>query len=183
MNNVADVLRSLKPNARRAYDQAYRDLLKFLGDERRLMTLTTADLQAWVADQGKRGLAAATIRTRLSAVSALFEENDPTAAVKRPALKPVPQTANLDCPEDVTKLLRAIDLSREHGAQDFALLGVLLLTGWGVERVRTLCWADFVIRGGQVWLRDSAGNIPLPRSLWDMITRVVRNLHGVDHLR
>lgn len=195
MKNTVDVLRLVKPHTRRAYEQAWRDLLNFLGEphpvlpqggrrllgqaETRFMAMTTGDIQIWVDDMFARGLSASTIRTRLSAVSALFDmHDDPTEGIKRPTPGAVPQTANLDTAGQVTKLLRAIDLDNPHGAQDFALIGTLLLTGWGVERVRTLVWADFVMRAGQVQLRDSQGNIPLPRNLWDMIVRCVRHLHG-----
>jgi integrase len=183
MKNTVDVLRSVKPHTRRVYEQAWRDLSKFSGDAHCLMSLTTADVQAWVDDMTVRGLAASTIRTRLSAVSALFEaHNDPTLGIKRPSAEATRETMSLDGATDVTKLLRAIDLESPHGAQDFALIGTLLLTGWGVERVRTLVWADFVMRGGQVLLRDGQGNIPLPRNLWELIVRCVRHLHGTISL-
>ena len=183
MKNTVDVLRSVKPHTRRAYEQAWRDLIKFLGDERRLMSLTNADVQDWVDDMLARGLSASTIRTRLSAVSALFDaHDDPTLGVKRPAPEAIPETANLDSAEQVAKLLRAIDLDDAHGAQDFALISILLLTGWGVERVRTLTWTDFTMRGGVVLLRDNHENIQLPRSLWDVIVGMVRKLHGTISL-
>ena len=38
--------------------------------------------------------------------------------------------------------------------------------------------ADFTMRGGQVLLCDSQGNIPLPHNLWEVIVRCVKNLHG-----
>jgi integrase len=173
MHSTVDVLRAVKPHTRRAYMQAWRDLARHLGDEKRLLTLTPADVQGWTAAMRARGLAAATICARLAAVAALFDKSDdPTATIVRPQ-KAVVETPALSA-EQVTQLLRAIQLQTPHGAQDFALCGLLLLTGWTVERVRRLRWDDFALRDGRTMLRDGQNYLPLPVNLWSAIAHTMQ---------
>jgi|GEM_PF-6008630 len=177
MKLFSDVLHEKRPHTARAYDQAWRDLGKHLGDMGLIETLTPEQAQAWVDDMSARGLSAATIRTRLSAVSALFEaDEDPTAGIARPEA-PARQETRIERHE-LYGLLAAIDRATTHGVQDFALLGSILLTGWSAERVRTLTWADLNLRNGKMYLRDGQEKMQLPRALWNAIAQTVQSAHG-----
>ena len=83
------------PNTRRAYEGDVEAFIAFCGIERpdELRQVTRAHVIAWRSQIEYEGLAAATIRRKLSAVSSLFEflcnenamDTNPVAGVKRPS--------------------------------------------------------------------------------------------------
>lgn len=177
MKPFSEVLHNLRPHTARAYDQAWRDLAGHLGGLEQLASLTTHQVESWVAGMRARGLSAATIRVRLSAVSALFEKgDDPTASIARPT--PPKRRETPLAARQTENLLAAIDRDTPHGRQDFALLGLILLTGWKVEKVRTLCWADLTFKNGKMYLKDGPERIQLPMALWRTIATLMQDTHG-----
>jgi integrase/recombinase XerD len=82
------------PNSRRAYENAIRDFMRFIGIARpeEFRTVTRAHVIAWRDDLTRRELGGSTVRHRLAALSSLFEylcernavTHNPVKGVKRP---------------------------------------------------------------------------------------------------
>jgi integrase/recombinase XerD len=82
------------PNSRRAYENAIRDFMRFIGIARpeEFRIVTRAHVIAWRDDLGACALGGSTIRHRLAALSSLFEylcernaiTHNPVKGVKRP---------------------------------------------------------------------------------------------------
>ncbi len=180
--NYTDVLKNVRPNSARAYTQTWNDLAKYLGGEEYLASLSESDVRAWVDNMLERKLSASTIRTRLAAVAALFDpQDDPTRGIERPTTN-VNETIRLT-PAEITRLIRDIDIRSASGSQDFALLSLLLLSGWNVERVTKLTWGDFTIRHGRPHLRvDVREYLPIPQAVWAALAATARQLYGSTSL-
>jgi integrase/recombinase XerD len=119
-----------------AYRRDLTDFVTFL--RRRGRTLAEArarDTVAWLEDLAGRGLRAATVARRLSALRALARHlrqegrlaEDPTETVERPRpSRPLPKTLPV---EAAAALVESPDTSTPRGVRDRALLEVLYATG------------------------------------------------------
>ncbi len=96
------------------------------------------DLAAWVSNMQSRGLAANTIRQRVSLVRHwLGREKHVTLPIRRT----VHEGKWLN-PEQVQAILVVIP-NNDSSRRDFALITVLLITGLRIGQVRNLRWSEF----------------------------------------
>lgn len=143
-------------NTVRMYKQAWRIFLAFCG--KHPAGVEQADVMAWRDEMKERGLAAATITFRLSAISSLYLvaiekglcQVNPVEGVRRPI---VGQYSNATWMEDNADhaLLNAIDTTTEAGLRDKAIAMLMLTRGLRVESVATLQIDDITQDNG--WLR------------------------------
>ena len=151
------------PRTRRAYQQDVRDFTAFVGITRpeEFRTVTRAHLIAWRKDLERRGLAPASIRRKLAALSSLFDylcernavPHNPVDGVKRPkahyhegltpALGDAQARALLNAPPEHTL----------KGQRDRAILATLLYHGLRREELCRLKVRDLQQREGILHFR------------------------------
>lgn len=133
-------------NSLLAYERDLRDLSDFSADP--LITLSTADLQAWLGDIRARGLSASTAARKLSAIRQfylfLFRDglrgDNPATLLESPRTsRPLPKVLS---EKDVDQLLTAAQRAASTGdikyVRNLALLECLYATGMRIEEMVTL---------------------------------------------
>ena len=148
------------PNAktRRAYQHDLQDFMTFTGlaGVDALGTLTRAHVIAWRQALLQRGLAAATIRRKLSALASLYdhlcEHNcaslNPVDGVKRPPTSLGEGATPIISYEEARNVFHRVDATTHKGKRDRAILAVLLYHGLRCEELCRLTVEDRRPRGG-----------------------------------
>lgn len=147
------------PRTRRAYQNDLQDFCSFIGlvtaDEFRLVT--RSHVLAWRAQLEKRGLAGATIRRKLAALTSLFDHllesnavanGNPVHGVKRPRIETNEGKTPALGDHQAKALLDAPDVATLKGLRDRAILAVLLYHGLRREEAAQLGFADILERRG-----------------------------------
>jgi integrase/recombinase XerD len=124
------------PATRRAYENALRDFMGFLGIARpeEFRSVTRAHVIAWRDDLARRGLGGSTIRHRLAALSSLFAHlcdgnavtHNPVKGVKRPPVESYEGKTPAIADHQARRLLAAPDPATLKGKRDRAMLATLL---------------------------------------------------------
>lgn len=144
-----------KPATLRGYKQALGTyVLPVLGD-RKLNTVTTADLQDLVDRWMSEGQAASTIRNSIKPLQAIYRRArsreglpvNPTHDLELPA--PRPREVEIVAPEEAARLLAAAP------AQDRALWATALYAGLRYGELRALRWGAVDLAGGTIRVRES----------------------------
>jgi len=144
-----------KPATLRGYRQALDTyVLPALGD-RKLNTITTADLQDLVDRWMAEGQAASTIRNSIKPMQAIYRRArsreglpvNPTHDLELPA--PRPREVEIVAPEEAARLLAAAP------AQDRALWATALYAGLRYGELRALRWGAVDLAGGTIRVRES----------------------------
>lgn len=147
------------PRTRRAYQGDLEDFCSFVGlasaDEFR--AVTRAHVLAWRAQLETRGLAGATIRRKLAALSSLFDHllecnavagGNPVHGVKRPRIETNEGKTPALGDHQAKALLDSPDVTSLKGLRDRALLAVLLYHGLRREEAAQLKVSDIQERRG-----------------------------------
>jgi integrase/recombinase XerD len=129
----------INPKTRRAYKNDVGEFSTFTGlrEPPELRTITRAHVIAWRKDLERRGLSAASIRRKLSALSALFDylcernagSGNPVDGVKRPVSHNNAGSTPALGDGQVRKLLDAPPADTLKGVRDRAILATLLYHG------------------------------------------------------
>ena len=124
------------PATRRAYENALRDFMGFVGIARpaEFRDVTRSHVIAWRNDLVRRSLSAMTIRHRLAALSSLFESlcernavaHNPVKGVKRPAIESHEGKTPALGDHQARRLLDAPEGVSLKGKRDRAILAMLL---------------------------------------------------------
>ena len=148
------------PNAhtKRSYRSDIEDFMTFAGVAgfEALGTLTRAHVIAWRQSLFNRGLASATIRRKLAALSSLYDylcENqcantNPVDGVKRPATSSGEGATPIISYEDARNVFDRIDMTTIKGKRDRAILAVLLYHALRCNELCRLNVEDRQQRGG-----------------------------------
>ena len=123
-----------------------------------MIQVTRAHVIAWRDELKSQGLSAATIRRKLSALSALFDflceknsvTHNPVDGVKRPSQNSNEGSTPAISNEQAMRLLNAPDTGTLKGKRDRAILATLLYHGLRREEVCKLRVKDYHLRQG-VW--------------------------------
>lgn len=173
-------------NTRRAYRQAFEDLVRFRGND--LQTVQRADIARWMEDMRTRGLSAPTIGLRLAAVSSFYKYaeytcedlrvSNPAAASDRPRVH-LYGKANYLSANEARALLRAINRKTLQGRRDYALFLGYLFTGRRNSEWRCVRWGDFINKGSKVmyrWSGKGKENVlsELPTPAWASILELLK---------
>jgi site-specific recombinase XerD len=158
---------------RRAYREAWQDLLTFIGDVPP-WRVGRSDLARWVADMRSRKLSPCTRNQKVAAISSLYiyamSEYTITSADDRevplhyfnpasgkslrahinPYGKVRPMTV-----DEVKQLLAVIDRSTLQGLRDYALFLCYLFTARRNSEIRKLTWENIERAGSQVFYKWS----------------------------
>lgn len=147
-------------HTKKAYQRDVRSFMGFVGVERpgEMIRVTRAHVIAWRDELVGQGLAAATIRRKLSALSALFDflceknsvPHNPVDGVKRPSQNSNEGSTPAISNEQAMRLLNAPDVSTLKGLRDRAILATLLYHGLRREELCKLRVKDYHLRQG-VW--------------------------------
>ena len=151
------------PQTRRAYQQDVQAFMGFTGIEHpaQLRSVTRAHLLAWRRDLEQRGLAGASIRRKLAALSSLFDSlceanaviHNPVKGVKRPKLDSTEGKTPAIGDHQARALLNAPDATTLQGQRDRAILSTLLYHGLRRAELCALTVGDVQPRRGVVHLR------------------------------
>lgn len=153
----------INPRTRRAYEGDLKDFMQFVGvanpEEFRLVT--RAHVIAWRKSLEGRELAAASIRRRLSALSALFNHLcecnavlfNPTRGVKRPAADANEGKTPAIGDGQARQLLEAPAADTLKGKRDRAILATFLFHGLRCDELCQLKVKDIHLRRGVSHLR------------------------------
>ena len=147
------------PRTRRAYQNDLKDFCSFVGltTAEEFRVVTRAHVLAWRAQLETRGLAGATIRRKLAALSSLFDhllENNavaggnPVHGVKRPKIDSNEGKTPALGDHQAKALLEAPDPGTLKGQRDRAILAVLLYHGLRREEAAQLLVSDIQERRG-----------------------------------
>jgi len=127
------------PETRRAYQADVQEFMAFTGiaDPHAFRQVGRAHILAWRKDLERRGLAAASIRRKLAALSSLFDslceanaiQGNPVDGVKRPRLDSQEGKTPAIGDHQARALLEAPDASTLAGLRDRAMLATLLYHG------------------------------------------------------
>jgi len=127
------------PNTRRAYERALKDFGAFTGiaGARDFRQVTRAHVLAWRRELERQGVAGATIRHRLAALSSLFEwlcnanavTHNPVHGVRRPAVETTEGKTPALGDDEARALLEAPPADTLKGKRDRAILATLLHQG------------------------------------------------------
>jgi site-specific recombinase XerD len=153
----------VNPRTRKAYRIDIHDFMQFTGirTPEEFRTVVRAHVIAWRKNLEQRNLTPATIRRKLSALSALFnhlcESNavmfNPTLGVKRPRGSAregkTPAIGN----DHARALLAAPDVRTLKGLRDRAILSTFLYHGLRLQELCQLRVRDIQLRGGVLHLR------------------------------
>ena len=147
-------------HTRKAYKRDVRSFMGFVGVKQpgEMIQVTRAHVIAWRDELKSQGLSAATIRRKLSALSALFDflceknsvTHNPVDGVKRPSQNSNEGSTPVISNEKAMKLLNAPDEGTLKGKRDRAVLATLLYHGLRREEVCKLRVKDYHLRQG-VW--------------------------------
>ena len=145
-------------NTRRAYRNDLGAFMRFVGIERpeEFRTVTRAHVLAWRAHLAGHALAPATIRRKLSALSALFDHlcdanaitHNPVKGVARPREGANEGKTPALSDEQARRLLHAPDAGTLKGKRDRAILAVLLYHALRRAELCALRVRDYAIRRG-----------------------------------
>ncbi len=123
-------------STRRAYENALRDFMHFIGVSRpgEFREVARSHVIAWRDDLASRGLSSQTIRHRLAALSSLYEHlcnanavtHNPVKGVKRPAVESYEGKTPALGDHQARQLLDAPDNVSLKGKRDRAILATLL---------------------------------------------------------
>jgi integrase/recombinase XerD len=151
------------PSTRRAYQSDLQGFMGFVGVQQpdELRQVTRAHVIAWRTSLEAQGLAGATIRRKLAALSSLFEHlcecnavaTNPVKGTKRPKVESQEGKTPALGDHQARALLRAPDPKTRKGRRDRALLSVLLYHGLRREELCRLTVEDVQNRRGVVHLR------------------------------
>jgi integrase len=144
-----------KPATLRGYRQALDTYVLPLFGDRKLNTVTTADLQDLVDRWMAEGQAASTIRNSIKPLQAIYRRArsreglpvNPTHDLELPA--PRPREVEIVAPEVAARLLAAVP------AQDRALWATALYAGLRYGELRALQWSAVDLAGGTIRVRES----------------------------
>ena len=147
------------PRTRRAYQGDLEDFCSFVGlaSAEDFRAVTRAHVLAWRAQLETRGLAGATIRRKLAALSSLFDHllecnavagGNPVHGVKRPKIETNEGKTPALADHQAKALLEAPDPTSLKGQRDRALLAVLLYHGLRREETAQLMVNDIQERRG-----------------------------------
>lgn len=127
------------PNTRRAYERALKDFAAFTGIQAPtdFRLVTRAHVIAWRHELERQGVAGATIRHRLAALSSLFEwlcnanaiAHNPVHGVRRPAVETYEGKTPALGDDEARALLDAPPPDTLKGKRDRAILATLLYHG------------------------------------------------------
>ena len=148
---------------RRAYKEDVREFIAFtaLQDYMRLRSVGRSHIISWRKDMERRGLAPATIRRKLSALSSLFDylcernavTGNPVDGVKRPMANGNEGSTPALGDAQARKLLEAPPADTLKGVRDRAILATLLYHGIRREELCGLRVKDLHSRQGVVHFR------------------------------
>jgi len=151
------------PKTRRAYRNDVREFVAFSGlsDYGELRSVVRSHIIGWRKDMESRELAAATIRRKLSALSALFDylcernaiAGNPVDGVKRPAANGNEGSTPALGDRQARKLLDAPPSDTLKGVRDRAILATLLYHGIRREELCGLRVKDLHSRQGVMHFR------------------------------
>ena len=147
------------PRTRRAYQGDLEDFCSFVGlaSAEDFRAVTRAHVLAWRAQLETRGLAGATIRRKLAALSSLFDHllecnavagGNPVHGVKRPKIETNEGKTPALADHQAKALLEAPDPTSLKGQRDRAILAVLLYHGLRREEAAQLMVSDIQERRG-----------------------------------
>jgi len=148
---------------RRAYKEDVREFIGFTGvhDYLGLRSVVRSHIIAWRKDMERRGLASATIRRKLSALSSLFDylcernavTGNPVDGVKRPMANGNEGSTPALGDAQARKLLEAPPADTLKGVRDRAILATLLYHGIRREELCGLRVKDLHSRQGVMHFR------------------------------
>src|SRR5271167_2773629 len=148
---------------RRAYKEDVREFIAFTGllDYMRLRSVGRSHIISWRKDMERRGLAPATIRRKLSALSSLFDylcernavTGNPVDGVKRPMANGNEGSTPALGDVQARKLLEAPPAGTLKGVRDRAILATLLYHGIRREELCGLRIKDMQSRQGVLHFR------------------------------
>ena len=146
------------PNTRRAYRADLRDFQRFVGitQPEQFRSVTRAHVIAWRKELERRTLAAASIRRKLSAVSALFDflcdnnavSHNPVNGVMRPCEGANEGKTPALSDAQAKQLLEAPNARTVKGKRDCAILAVLLYHALRRAELCSVRVRDYAIRRG-----------------------------------
>ena len=144
------------PNTRRAYQRDVGEFIEFIGAQSisQLRSITRSHVLAWRDFLAESGLAPATRRRKLAALSSLFGyltdrhcvSTNPVAGIRRPS-EPSRETCAIS-DREAAQLLDAPDEFELSGIRDRAILSVLLHHGLRRAELTGLRVRDFTYRSG-----------------------------------
>jgi len=146
------------PNTRRAYQNDLDHFRRFVGIARpeEFRAVTRAHVIAWRKELERQELSAASIRRKLSALSALFDflcesnavTHNPVKGVKRPAEGANEGKTSALSDTQAKRLLATPDSATIKGKRDCAILAVLLYHALRRDELCGLRVRDYAIRRG-----------------------------------
>lgn len=146
----------VSPHTLAAYRRDLTDFVAFLGRRRALSAVGPDDVVAYLGALRARGLRAASLARRLSALRGLYRylvrdaglSRDPTELIERPRLsRPLPKTLPR---ETTTALVEGPDVDSVRGLRDRALLETLYATGMRASECLGLRLEDVNLTAGYV---------------------------------
>ena len=150
-------------NTRRAYLNDLKEFMSFTGivEPEEFRVVTRSHVLAWRKQLGERELASATIRRKLSAISALFEylcennaiERNPTHGVKRPCEGSYEGKTPALGDTEAKALLTAPPEDTLKGIRDRAILATYLFHGFRAAELANLTPEDIQNREGVSHIR------------------------------
>jgi site-specific recombinase XerD len=153
----------VNPRTRRAYKMDLEDFISFAGIQKpeEFRLIVRAHVIAWRKSLEQRALSSATIRRKLSALSALFNHlcesnavlSNPTLGVKRPNADSNEGKTPAISNDHARALLEAPSADTLQGKRDRAVLSVFLFHGLRREELCLLKVKDLHLRGGVFHLR------------------------------
>ena len=152
-----DAERGVSRNTLAAYRRDLSDFLRFVSDVgKRIDTVDADDVVTYAGRLRHRGLAAASVARRLSALRGFYRHMrreggasvDPTEYLERPRRsRPLPRTLSLAA---ATALVEAPDTQRPLGTRDRAVLELLYATGMRASECLDLTLEDLNLAAGYV---------------------------------
>lgn len=194
-------------STRRAYSDAWRDLLTFLGEGAQPWRIGRSQIARWEADLRARQLSECTRNQKLSGISSFFiytmteytvisqdgrevplHGYNPAAGKSlRARINPYGKACAMTL-EEVKAFLAAIDRGTLQGLRDYALFITYLFTARRNSELRQLAWGDIEQAGGQVWYtwsgkgrRDQRFELALPA--WLAIRAYLQAAGRLESLR
>ena len=141
--------------SRQEYQKSLTAFFVFLGGLHPAV-VAGLDCQRWAEHMKVAGLAPATIKARLAAVSSFYQfacskfevtpghylhDFNPASVVQRPHVNPYEKSQGLPA-EGVKALLSACDRTTVKGSRDYALIAFYVYTGRRCSEIARLTWAD-----------------------------------------
>ena len=177
--------RGLSENTLAAYRRDLVAAENWLGKhDKNLMTASTVDLYAFMADRFSQGISSRSAARSLSALRGFYRHQilsqvlaeDPTAQLEHPkAGRPLPTVIS---PEQVEALLQAPALDTVLGLRDRAMLEVLYATGLRISELIGMHLNNINLRQGLVRVVGKGGKerlVPMGEEAMLWVTRYVRD--------